>query len=151
MDKSFEDTLSEWESELVDVCAEFAEGRAEKVFLYGAFESVVVFDVFYQVAGKTLRKDELGKADGDMEFQHGANREIIGDLINIGIEALEELELICRECEMQMPTEIKLAYDAASGEVKGEYSYRPVTGVAGAPSPEEVFERWFVSVKEKVA
>ena len=38
-------------------------------------------------------------------------------------EDIEEIETLCKEYEKDMPTEMKLIYDAKSGKFKAEYKY----------------------------
>jgi hypothetical protein len=152
VEKTFEDYFSELQSDIVNVCLEYVEEQAERVYVYGACEdSVAAFDVFYEIGGLICRKEELGSVGDGTAFQHAANPNMQKELENIGKECMEDLEVLCREFYMQMPTELKLIYDVASNDIRGEYAYDlhwqagPDGSVRG---PEDIFTAWFEEVRD---
>lgn len=61
MNKVFEDYLSELPADMMSICLEYVENRAEDIYIYFSYEPEMLyaFDVFYKVNGKILLKNNL--------------------------------------------------------------------------------------------
>ena len=47
MDKVFEDYFSELQADMVSICMEYVEKRAERIYIYCSFEDNVISSVFF--------------------------------------------------------------------------------------------------------
>ena len=57
MGKVFEDYFSELQTDMVEICLEYVEDRAEKIYIYSSFEGgVQSCNFFYKVNGKVVKK-----------------------------------------------------------------------------------------------
>ena len=57
MSKVFEDYFSELQADMVSICLEYVENRAQKIFIYCSFEEgLVSSDFFYKVANSVLER-----------------------------------------------------------------------------------------------
>ena len=60
MAKVFEDYFSEIQADIVSICLEYVEGRAEKIYIICSLESNVISQYyFYKVIGMVVRKHKL--------------------------------------------------------------------------------------------
>ena len=60
MGKVFEDYFSELQTDMVEICLEYVEDRAEKIYIYCSFEGgVQSCNFFYKVNGKVVKKSRL--------------------------------------------------------------------------------------------
>jgi hypothetical protein len=147
MDKTFEELFKELLSDLVDVCVEYAEDQAEKIYLYATWwEGKAFFDVFYKLDGAIFRKDAL-HCSGRV-FQHEANPAIQAEVVHRGIQTLEELNLRCRDYFMEMPIEIRLIYDAETNAMSGQYIYEEGKEGPRWTNPEAAFDDWIKSLDQ---
>ena len=81
MGKVFEDYFSELQADMVAICLEYVENRAEKIYIYCSFENGMISSgFFYRVNGKIVKKNKLNdvivdgqkKYDVSIERQKGA-------------------------------------------------------------------------------
>lgn len=63
MSNTFEDHLSKLQTDMVDVCLEYADNKAERLFVYASYEpNMYAFDVFYKINGQFVHRDQLNHA-----------------------------------------------------------------------------------------
>ena len=63
MSKVFEDYFSELQGDMVSICLEYVENKADKIYIYCSFEErVISCDFFYCINGKVGRKHRLNDA-----------------------------------------------------------------------------------------
>jgi len=68
------------------------------------------------------------------------------DIINENVEKIKEL---CEEYERDIPTELKLIYDATSGKLKAEYKYDLVYTNDDVKTADDIAGEWFEEIKIK--
>ena len=105
MKKGFEHVFSDIQADMVSICLEYVEGRAETIFIYGSYESKVLScDYFFKVAGNLYERHKLPEGyDVSVDRQKACMRILLDDM--------KKLISTCAEYEAEMPTEIKLIYD----------------------------------------
>lgn len=150
MGKEFEDYFSELQVDIISHCMEYADDRAEKVFVYCSFENdVISCNFFYKLNGKIVLKSRLNDAlvEGQDKFDVSVKRQnkMIKDII-LDINSIREL---CNEDNRDMPTEIKLVYDAVDSKVNAEYSYEIVYSDKENMGAKDVFDAWVEEEKNK--
>ena len=77
MGKVFEDYFSELQTDMVEICLEYVEDRAEKIYIYSSFEGgVQSCNFFYKVNGKVVKKSRLNDVIVDGSHCHAHIRAI---------------------------------------------------------------------------
>ncbi|MFN2744373.1 MULTISPECIES: hypothetical protein [Bacillus] len=148
MTKTFEDYLSELQTDMVDICLEYVDNQADAVYIYCSYEpDMYAFDVFYKINGKYVYKHKINDAVEDSEkYDTSENRQEA--VLDIGIENLKEIHSKCTEFDHEMPTEIKLIYDVKQNSLKGNYRYDLVYSNDDELLPDDIFDLWFEEVKK---
>ena len=144
MAKTFEDFFSGYQVEMIEVCLEYANYNADKVYIYCSFEGGMgAVDYFFEIDGRHYERHELGmsgkKFDTSLNRQSACNR--------IVIEALGNIKDKCKEFNRPMPTEMKIIYDVKKNSVDANYRYDLVYSKNPNALPDAIFDKWFEEVK----
>lgn len=149
MEKVFEDYFSEFQTDMVSTALDYVDGRADEVFIYGAYEDgASAFDVFYKINRKIVEKEKINdalKAGGRM---HGALDERQSAMLNVGLDNLDSIYEKCEESGREIPTEMRLHYDAGSNKLRAKYRYDQVFLDDMDLLSGDVFDAWFQSVSK---
>lgn len=124
MGKMFEDYFSEIQADMVSICLEYVEKRAEKIYIYCSFENGMISSgFFYKVNSKIVKKNKLNDVivDGQKKYDVSIPRQ--KGAINIINDDIKALKRLCQEHQKEMPTQIKLVYDVISNRINADYSY----------------------------
>ncbi len=65
-------------------------------------------------------------------------------LLELGIDDLEKIEILFENNKKEVPTEIKIIYNKSSNSLKSKYSYSPISDDT---SELELFNNWYDTVK----
>lgn len=148
MGKVFEDYFSELQADMVSICLEYVEDRAEKIYIYCSFESrVIANDFFYKINGKIVEKHKLNDVltEGQKEYDVSVTRQgSVSKIINDDIMALIKL---CQEYQREMPTQIKLVYDVVTGKLNADYSYDLIYSNDETRTADDISEEWYQQEK----
>ena len=150
MGKVFEDYFSELQTDMVEICLEYVEDRAEKIYIYCSFEGVVQScNFFYKVNGKVVKKSRLNDVivDGQEEYDVSIPRQ--RDVMAILNEDMVALRKLCEEHQREMPTQIKLIYDVAANSLDADYRYDIIYSNHKNKMADDILEEWFESEKNK--
>ena len=125
MEKVFEDYLAELQADMVAVCLEYADNKADDIYIYCSCEDrMYSFNVFYKMNGKIVRKHQLNEVlkeiNGPKEI-YDVSSERQSSLL--GIDLLKEIHKKCKEFNREMPTEIKMHYNARENKLRAKYQY----------------------------
>ena len=148
MGKVFEDYFSELQADMVSICLEYVEKRAEKIYIYCSFESSTISgDFFYKINGKIVKKSKLNNAieNGQKEYDVSVARQ--KGAIKIIIDDIEALKKLCQEYQKEMPTQIKLIYDVAANKLNADYSYDLFFSNDPNKTADDILEEWYQSEK----
>ena len=145
MAKTFEDYFSEYQTEMIAVCLEYANYDVDKVYIYCSSEGrMQATDYFFEINGKHYERHQLGmsgkKYDTSSKRQSACNRIIL--------EALWQIKEKCKEYDRPMPTEMKIVYDAKKNSVDANYRYDLVYSKDPDALPDPIFDAWFAEVKK---
>ena len=147
MTKLFEDYFSEMQADMVSVCLEYVEDRADDIFIYCSYEpKIYAFDVFFKIQGTIVRKHKLN----EISSKYNTSIERQDMLLDIGIENLESIHRKCKEFNFDMPTEIKLHYNVKQNHLKAKYKYELIYSNDETLLPDDVFNQWIEEVKNKI-
>lgn len=146
MKKTFEDYFSELQADMVSICLEYVEDRAEKIYIYCSCEKKVISsDFFYCINGEIKEKHKLN--DVINIYNTSVDRQDI--VLDILIEDILKIMKLCKEYEKEMPTEMKLIYDVKKNSFKAEYRYDLVYFNDPVKTSDHITKEWFEDIKSK--
>lgn len=142
MGKTFEEGFQEIQIDMIDICMEYADYNAEVVYIYASYEAKVIScDWFYKVNGELCERHKLQHADTSVERQSACM-----DILN---EDMEKLIALCEEFGKEMPTEIKLIYNAKAGNANADYKYELMYSNTEDKTADDMAEEWFAAEQSK--
>ncbi|WP_350302562.1 immunity protein YezG family protein [Peribacillus frigoritolerans] len=146
--KEFEDKFSELQADMISICMEYVEDRADKVYVHASCEEgIISSSFFYLINNKYLKSHKLNDAleNGEERYDVSAERNfMVLDILN---EDIGKIKALCKEYEKDMPTEMKLIYDVKSGNFKAEYKYDLVYTHDEIKTATHIFNEWFDEIK----
>ncbi|MGE6599271.1 immunity protein YezG family protein [Bacillus proteolyticus] len=146
--KEFEDKFSELQADMISICMEYVEDRADKVYVYASREEGIISGkFFYLINNKYVKPHKVNDALGDGDERYDVSRERQFMVLRIICEDIEKVEELCKEYERDMPTEMKLIYDVKSGKFKAEYKYDLVYTNDDVKTSGHIADEWFEEVK----
>ncbi|MBQ8741197.1 MAG: DUF600 family protein [Clostridia bacterium] len=144
MSKVFEDYFAEIHTDMVDICMEYVDDVAEKIYIYGSVEDgMITADFFYKIDGNILKRHKINMVSS--RYDVSVQRQNM--CLDILIEDLEKLISLCKEYDRPMPTEIKMVYDVNKNSLNVDYKYDPVYSNHKTKLPDDIVEEWFEEVK----
>ncbi len=144
--KEYEDKFSELQADMISICMEYVEDRADKVYVYASREEgVTASDFFYLINDKYVERHKVNDAWEKEKYDVSTKRQLM--VLNIINDDVEQIEELCREHERDMPSEMKLIYDAKSGRFKAEYKYDLVHTNDDIKTASDMADEWFEEVK----
>lgn len=144
MEKVFEDCFSELQVDMVSICMEYVEGRAERIYIYCSMENNMISSgFFYKVNGKIVKKNKLNDVikSGERGYDVSVNRQ--KGAITIINEDIQALDKLCQEYQREMPTQIKLVYDIVENKLNADYSYVLIFSEDSSKTAYDVLEEWY--------
>lgn len=149
MSKVFEDLFSELQADMVSICLENVEKRANIIYIYCSYEdNVVASCYFYNINGMVVSRSKLNDAIRPDEEQYDVSvgrQKAVTKVIN---KDIKQIEKVCSEYNRPMPTEMKLIYDVKKNSLKTEYKYENVYSDSEMKTAYDIADEWFEKVKE---
>ncbi|MFP3666336.1 DUF600 domain-containing protein [Priestia sp. SIMBA_032] len=146
--KEYEDKFSELQADMISICMEYVEDRADKVYVYASREEgVTSSDFFYLINGKYVEPHKLNDALEEAEESYdtsAARNFMVLDILN---EDIGKIKVLCQEHQRDMPTEMKLIYDVRNRKFKAEYKYDLVYTHDDIKTASHIADEWFEEVK----
>lgn len=62
-------------------------------------------------------------------------------------EDIEKIEILCKEFEREMPSEMKLIFDVKSGKFQAEYKYDLIHTIDDLKTADDIADEWFEEIK----
>ncbi|MGE7874894.1 DUF600 domain-containing protein [Bacillus paramycoides] len=146
--REFEDKFSELQSDMIAICMEFVEDRADKVYVYASREEGIISGrFFYLINNKYVEPHKVNDAleNGDDRYDVSPKRGFT--VLRIICEDIKKIKELCKEYERDMPTEMKLIYDVKSDKFKAEYKYDLVYTNDDVKTAGNIADEWFEEVK----
>ncbi|MBO1580115.1 immunity protein YezG family protein [Bacillus sp. XF8] len=147
--KEFEDRFSELQADMISICMEYVEDRADKVYVYASCEeSIISSSFFYLINNKYVERHKVNEAleNGDERYDVSTKRQSM--VLRIICEDIKKVKVLCKEYERDMPTEMKLIYDVKSGNFKAEYKYDLVYTNDDIKTVSDIADEWFEEVRK---
>ena len=146
--KEFEDRFSELQADMISICMEYVEDRADKVYVYASCEEgVISSNFFYLINNKYVKSHKLNDAleEGDERYDVSTERGfMVLDIIN---DNVGKIKMLCKEYERDMPTELKLIYDNKSGKLQAEYKYDLIYTNDDIKTARHIANEWFEEIE----
>ncbi|MGM0805617.1 MAG: immunity protein YezG family protein [Bacillota bacterium] len=142
--KEFEDKFSALQADMVSICLEYVEDRADEIYIYASCEETVISSkFFYLINDQYVKAHKLNDVliYNDKEYDVSAKRQFM--VLDILSEDIESIKNTCKEYERDMPTEMKIRYDVKSGELTAEYKYELVYFNDENKTASDIADEWF--------
>lgn len=146
-EKSFEEIFSEIQTDMIDICLEYVDYSAEKLYIYALCEGrEISSQYFYKINGKVVRKHKLNEI-GNKKYDVSSERQLM--CLKILVNDIKKLKALFKEYNREMPTVMKIVYDIEKNSVNAEYEYGPVYGDKPNAIADEFEDMWFEEMKSK--
>jgi hypothetical protein len=150
MRKIFEDYFSEYQADMVSVCLEYVDHRADTVYIYCSREGhSIAGDFFFNISGKFLEKHQLNDIKHAGSFKYDTSDERQYGATGIIIEDIKKIKKLCDQYGKDMPTEMKLIYDVKKNRLAAKYSYENKWSDSETKLPEDIFDEWIEDVRNE--
>ncbi|RAJ03223.1 hypothetical protein SAMN05428961_105198 [Paenibacillus sp. OK060] len=142
MGKVFEDYFSELQSDIVSICLEYVDKRADVIYICCYHElGEYGMDVFYKINDVFVEKHKVNEIYSEIDVSEERQYAVL----RIGNEDLLKIINLFEKYNREMPTEMKLTYDVIKNKLEATYSYDlKFTNLSKSAS--EVFDEWFEEV-----
>lgn len=152
--KLYEDYFSELQADMVAICLEYVDNKADEIFIYCSYEpKMYAFDFFYKINGKVVHKHQLNEATIESANPHNHSYDVSKErqkaALRIGNQNLKLIHRKCKEFNKDMPTEMKLHYNVKKNSLKGKYRYDLIYSNDEQLLPDDIFDLWFEEVKNR--
>lgn len=148
--REFEDLFNELQADMISICMEYVEDRADKVYVYASCEEGMISSSFFCLINNMYvecHKVNDALENGEERYDVSSERQfMVLDIINADVE---KIEVLCKEYERDMPTELKLIYDAESGKLQAKYKYDLVHTNDDVKTADDIADEWFEETKIK--
>ncbi|UNL83235.1 immunity protein YezG family protein [Priestia koreensis] len=148
--EEFEDQFSESQTDMILICMEYVEDRADRVYVYASCEQGIISSRFFYLINDThvkCHKVNDALRVGDEQYDVSGNRQSM--VLRILCEDIEKIKALCTEYRKEMPTEMKLIYDVKSGRFTAEYKYDLLYTNDDVKTATHMYNEWFEEVKKK--
>ncbi len=150
MKKGFEEQFSHLQSDMVSICLENVENRADAVYIYAYFHQGRTFcNYFYRIHGKLVKKHQLNTAlsAGEKPYDVSIGRQKM--VLQILNDDLLQIQKVCESHEHPMPEELKIVCTIHPKtpnpyRLKASYAYEKKQD--GKTGPGDWAEEWFASL-----
>ncbi|EJV57412.1 MULTISPECIES: hypothetical protein [Bacillus cereus group] len=149
MNKVFEDYFSELQADMVSICLEYVEERANKIYIYCSFEdNIIASDYFYNINGEIVERHKINDIISSNEEKYDTSIERQKGVIRILNNDMKNMIRLCKEYKREMPTEMKLVYDVLKTSLKAEYKYDLVYSNDPIKEADDIAMEWFEELKK---
>ena len=99
MKNDFEEKFTEYQADMVSICLEYVDWRADTIYIYCSYESNMIYgDCFFKIHGKITERHKLNDVKSDKEsFEYDVSEERQIGLLDIISEDIEKIEALCTE------------------------------------------------------
>lgn len=150
---NFENKLKGIYSDMIDICLEYVDDKADKVYIYGSCEAgSLSSDFFYCIDGEVRKKNNLNKPIlcSNRGFIYDTSEDRQSQVLNILIEDIQKLKRLHDKFKKDMPTEIKLVYNVKTKELTTKFKYEEIYLSSDTLLPLHISNEWFNQVKNSI-
>ena len=144
MSKVFEDYFSEMHADMVDICMEYVDYNADKIYIYCSCEAMTIHaDYFYKIDGQIVERYKVNM----VSHRNNATSENEATCLDILGHDVLKLEKLCIEHKRPMPTEIKMIYDVKKNSLDAKYKYDNQWYDDETRTSDDILAEWIEEVK----
>ena len=122
--RPFEDLFSEYQSEMIRQSIAYAEKRAEKIYIYSDLEcGAIMARPAFIIEGKFYTDNDWNRAIREGRESSSLSREEKRDIRRTILCYAVAVRELCLEYKRDVPTVIKIVYDAKTRQVRAQYGY----------------------------
>ncbi|KRN68564.1 hypothetical protein IV70_GL001147 [Carnobacterium maltaromaticum DSM 20342] len=149
MTKIFEDEFMEVQSDMVSLCLEYIESKADNIYIYASNENnSLTFNVFFEIKGQIATTNEVNKILSSLNMKVDDSIERRRAILKIGVQDLQKIISICTKYNQPVPTEMKLVYNVNSNSLDAHYQYENIYSNTDKASY-DIFSEWMQQIKNK--
>ena len=142
----FEEEMTELQADMVDICNEYSCEKADKIFIYIAYEGLLFPAHFYCFNNKIFHAGKLNNAGLNTDFDVSIDCQ--KQVLNILKEDVHKIKAVCDKYNQPMPTEMRLVYEPKTKKFTAEYKYENQFTDDMALS--DIVNAWFEEEKAKL-
>ena len=143
----FEDEFSELQADMVDICNEYSQGFADKIFIYAANEGIILAQHFYCIDFNLYKCSKLNNAGLKVNFD--VSKECQGQVLDILNEDIQKIQNLCEKYNKPIPKLMKLVYEPKTKKFNADYKYENQT--SDEISVFDNYDAWFEEERAKLA
>lgn len=153
MAKQFEDEFSGLQADMVSICMEYVDGKADEIFIHCSYEEErISCNIFYKINNIIVRRSKVNDAlteEQRRNFQYDTSDNRQQQLVHIVNDNIENIGKLCTAINHPIPTEMKIHYDVSKNSMKAQYCYdllytnRPDVRIS------DIFTAWFNEISQK--
>lgn len=122
--RPFEDLFSEYQSEMIRQSIAYAENRAEKIYIYSDLEcGAIMARPAFLIEGKFYTDNDWNRAIREGRESSSLSREEKRDIRRTILCYAVAVRELCLEYKRDVPTVIKIVYDAKTRQARARYGY----------------------------
>lgn len=122
--RPFEDLFSEYQSEMIRQSIAYAENRAEKIYIYSDLEDgAFTAQPLFRINGEYYTEGGIAKAVKKGKMPSSLSKQEKSDIRWTIMAYAVAVRWLCRDYGRDIPTVIKLIYDAKTRQVRAQYGY----------------------------
>lgn len=138
-EKIFEDYFAEFQSNMVSICLEYCNKKADVIYILGSYEAdMLSCHWFYDFDGNIVRKHKINTISPELEVTVQRQKQCMAILV----QNMKKIIELCKEYERPMPTEIRLIYDANTHKIDAKYSYEPMWSNHSTKLSNDILDEW---------
>lgn len=146
VNKIFEDEFTDIQADMISICLENVDGRADMIYVYGSYESgTMVSTYFYKIHGMIVSRGKLNDALRPDESPYDVSVERQKQVTKILMDDMKQLKAVCETYQRPMPTEMKLTYDVSKNSLDAEYQYENVYSNQVDKDAYDIAAEWMAS------
>lgn len=147
MCKVFEDEFTAIQTDMIEICLEYVDDRADVVYVYASYEDdTISCDYFYEIGSSVIERHRLNDLQGYVYDTSIQRQKACMDIL---VEDVQKLITVCNEHGREMPTEIKLIYDVNNNKINANYDYEEKYSFSDAKTADDIAEEWFEEIKKR--
>ncbi|MBQ3276909.1 MAG: hypothetical protein IJH47_07650 [Oscillospiraceae bacterium] len=149
MARVFEDDFTKIQADMVSICLEYVEERADKVFVYYADELGMVYcDYFFQIHGKIVHRHKLNTVLAENEPEYDVSASLQSQVLDILLRDANKLEKLFEQNNRKPPMEIRMVYDVHSHAFEAKVRYDSICTEKNGKSPISLFYEWYEEMEK---
>ena len=122
--RPFEDLFSAFQIEMIRQCIALAENQAEKIYIYSDLEEeTFTTQPLFRINGEYYTEDGIAKAVKEGKMTSSLSKQEKSDIRWTIMAYAVAVRWLCRDYGRDIPTVIKLIYDAKTRQVRAQYGY----------------------------